>query len=261
MILEPNESRMWETGSYEQRSIRIGSMAFTVESPVIRPCFATELQGSARPTSGKKAYLYEGKVFLRSCDASSLVIDSLCDWTRGRSAAVACFYFDYATQKDQSPAAVLSSLLKQVIAGLEEIPAKIVQAFRDQEKVGGGRKLGLGEIVEMLQDVSASKRTFICIDALDECTVEYRAKLLDSLKQILHKSPSTRIFLAGRWHVRDEVEKHLAGRVVAVSITPTRGDIIRFLRAKLKEDTTPEAMNKSLEEDILKNIPETVSEM
>jgi len=90
---------------------------------------------------------------------------------------------------------------------------------------------------------------------------EYRAKLLESLEQILHKSPSTRIFLAGRLHIQGEVEKHLAGRVAAISITPAQGDIIRFLRAKLKEDTTPEAMDKRLEEDIIKNIPETVSEM
>ena len=90
---------------------------------------------------------------------------------------------------------------------------------------------------------------------------EYRAKLLESLKEILHKSPGTRIFLAGRMHIRDELEKHFAGRVVVVSITPTKADIIRFLMAKLREDPTPDAMDKSLEEDIIRNIPETVSEL
>ena len=174
---------------------------------------------------------------------------------------MACFYFDFAVQKEQSPMSVLGSLLKQVVFGLRETPAKIVQASQDQKKVIGGRKLGLGEIVEMLQDILSSRRAFICIDALDECIVEYRAKLLDSLKQILHRSPNTRIFLTGRWHVRDEVEKHLAGRVVAVSITPTRDDIIRFLRTKLREDIIPDEMDMSLEEDIIKAIPETASEM
>ena len=113
----------------------------------------------------------------------------------------------------------------------------------------------------MLQDILCSRPTFICIDALDECMAEYRAKLLDSLKTILQNSPSTRIFLAGRSHIRDEVEKRLAGRVVAVSITPTKDDIIRFLRVELREDTTPDAMDKNLEEDIIKSIPEIVSEM
>ena len=190
-----------------------------------------------------------------------MVIDALGDWARGQNVVVACFYFDFAAQKEQSPTSIMSSLLKQVVCGLEEIPAKIAQAFRDQKKVIGGRKLGLSEIVEMLQDISSARPTFICIDALDECMAEYREKLLDSLRQILLKSPGTRIFLAGRLHVRDEVERHLVGRVAAVSITPTKNDIVRFLRAKLKEDIIPDAMDKNLEADIIKNIPETVSEM
>ena len=172
-----------------------------------------------------------------------------------------CFYFDFAAQKEQSPTTVLSSLLKQVVGGLENIPAKILKAFRDHKKATGGRRLGPGHVVEMLQDIASSRPIFICIDALDECMPEYRAKLLESLKQILHKSLSTGIFLAGRLHVRDQVEEHLAGKVAAVSVTPTKGDIIRFLRAKLREDTVPDAMDNSLEEDIIKNIPETVSEL
>jgi len=200
-------------------------------------------------------------VLLRSCNASSLVIDTLGDWARGRNAAVACFYFDFAAQKEQASTSVLGSLLKQVVCGLSEIPAKIAQAFREQKNVTGGRKPGLGEIVEMLQDISSSRPTFICIDAMDECMVEYGVELLDSLKQVLRNSPSIRIFLAGRLQIRDEVEKHLSGRVMAVSIIPTKGDIVRFLRAKLKKDSTPDAMDKSLEADIIENIPETVSPM
>jgi len=199
-------------------------------------------------------------VSLRS-GASSLVVDRLCDWARGQNAAVACFYLDFAAQKEQSPTDILSSLLKQVVGRLEKVPEKIVEAFRGEGGVIGGRKLELGEIVEMLQDISSSRRTFICVDALDECVAECRVKLLNSLKRVLHRSPNTRIFLAGRLHIRDEVEKTLDGRVVAVSVAPTKDDIIEFLRAMLGEDTIPDAMNKSLEEDIMKTIPETVSEM
>ena len=86
-------------------------------------------------------------------------------------------------------------------------------------------------------------------------------KLLDSLSQILQKSPGTRIFLTGRPHIRADVEKHLARKAAARSITPTKNDIIIFLRAKLREDTMLDAMDESLEEEIIKSIPETVSEM
>ena len=113
----------------------------------------------------------------------------------------------------------------------------------------------------MLQDILSSRPTFICIDALDECLPEYRAKLLDSLKRILRKSPSTRIFLTGSLHMRGEVEKHLARKVVAVSIAPTKEDIIRFLRARIKDDITPDDMDMSLEEDIVETIIKAVPEM
>jgi len=200
-------------------------------------------------------------VLLRIRDASSLVIDTLGDSAREQNAAVACFYFDFAAQKEQSPTIILGSLLKQLVSGLKKIPAEILKAFRDQEQVIGGRRLELDEILEMLQDFSSSQQTFICIDALDECMAEYRAKVLDSLKLILEKSSTSRVFLTGRFHIQEEVGKHLGGKVVGVSITPTKDDIVRFLQAKLEGDTIPDAMDKSLERDILRTIPETISEM
>ena len=54
MILETTESKMWETGSYKPRNIGIGLglVVFAVEGLIIQPCFATEIRGSVRPTSG-----------------------------------------------------------------------------------------------------------------------------------------------------------------------------------------------------------------
>jgi len=39
--------------------------------------------------------------------------------------------------------------------------------------------------------------------------------------------------------------EHLVGRVATVSITPIKDDIVRFLRVKINEDTTQDAMDKS----------------
>jgi len=115
---------------------------------------------------------------------------------RGENAAVARFDFDFAAQEEQSPATILGSVLKQVVDGLDEIPEKMVKAFRDGEKVIGGQRLALSDIV-VLQNISVSRRTFIYIDALDECQAGYRMNLLDSLDQILRRSPNARIFLTG----------------------------------------------------------------
>ena len=192
---------------------------------------------------------------------SSLVIDTLCKQAVGENATVACFYFDFATQEEQSLATILGAVLRQIVGGLNEIPQPIVKAFRDRGRVIGRQRLALAEIVEFLQDISSSQPTFICIDALDECPARQRVKLLDSLNQILQESPGARIFLTGRQHIQGEVEKHLAGRAATRSITPTKHDTVAFIRAKLKEDTIPDAMDESLEEEIIRIIPETVSEM
>ena len=198
---------------------------------------------------------------LTSRDVSSLVIDELCDRAGGQNATVACFYFDFAAQKEQSPTSMLGALLKQLVCGLEETPEEILQAYQGQKNAIGGRGPKLSDIVEMAQTTSSKKRTFICIDALDECAAGDRVKILDSLNQILEKSPGTRIFVTGRPHIRSEIRRCLAGRVASISISPKRGDIVRYLHNRLREDTTPDAMDSSLEADILKKIPQEISEM
>ena len=198
---------------------------------------------------------------LTSCNISSLVIDRLCDRAKDRGTAVACFYFDFAAQKEQSWAGMLGSLLKQVVSGMGEVPGEIAQAYEDHKKMIDGRGLQLADIVRMLQTTVSEKPTFICIDALDECIARYRIKLLDSLNQILRRSPGTRLFITGRPHIRAEVGNRLSGRVATLSITPPRDDIISYLRSRLDEDTTPDAMDSGLKADILRKIPDDISEM
>jgi len=197
---------------------------------------------------------------LTSCDSSSLVVDSLEDQAREQGAAIAYFYLDFAARTEQSSVSVLSALLKQVVSGLREIPEEIVEAYDDQRPVFGGRGPQLATIVKMLQTASIN-RTLIFIDALDECLARDRIKVLDSLNQIIRGSPGTRVFLTGRPHIGAEVIRRLSGRVTAMRITPRRHDMVSYLRSKLEEDTTPDAMDSSLKADILKKIPKDISEM
>ena len=98
------------------------------------------------------------------------------------------------------------------------MPLANTEAFQEQRRAVGGRGLPLLDIVRMLQVITSSMRTLVCIDALDECEAVHRVKVLDSLKHILEKSQSMRIFIIGRLHIRAEVERHLSGRVMSVSI-------------------------------------------
>jgi len=198
---------------------------------------------------------------LTSHDVSSLVVDRLCDRFTGQNTAVTCFYVDFAARKEQSVANILGSLLRQVVGGMEKVPEGITQAFERQKMAIGGRAPRLPDIVKMLQGITSSLRVFVCIDALDECAAAHRGKLLNSLQQILETSPFTRIFIIGRPHVRAEVERRLTGRVISVSVGPSKDDIMEYLRLRLDEDETPDAMDENLEADILEKIPKIMSEM
>jgi len=156
---------------------------------------------------------------------------------------------------------MLGSLLKQIVSLTERITEDIWRALREQRTAVNGRRPQLGDIVKMLQLTTSSQRTYMVIDALDECTAVQGFRLLDSLKEILGESPGARIFLTGRPHICLEIETRLAGRVVSVSVGPARDDISRFLRFRLSEDETPDAMDSSLEAEILEKIPGNMSEM
>ena len=198
---------------------------------------------------------------LTSCHDSSLVVDKLCDQTREQHTAVTCFYFDFAARKEQTATSMLGSILKQVISGTERVPEDIWRALQEQKRTVSGRKPQLGDIMKILQLITSSERTFMVIDALDESTAIQRFRLFDSLKEILEKSPGARIFVTGRPHICPEIETRLAGRVTSISVGPASEDIVRFLRVRLSEDETPDAMDTSLEAEILEKIPGSISDM
>jgi len=202
----------------------------------------------------------QGILLLTGRRGSSVVVDYLCDQAIAQDMAVACFYFDFASREAQTPTNMLGSLLKQLLSGLGVIPVEIVKKFRGQKRVIGGRRLKLSDIVKMCATVTSFQRTFICVDALDECVPRHRLEVLDAFGQILHKSPSTRMFMTGRSHIRGEVERGLGERAISISMVSRQDDIGTYLRARLRKDTTPDAMDGFLENDIMKNVLEKISE-
>jgi len=199
-----------------------------------------------------------GRLLLTGHNGSSVVVDYLCEQAIEQDMVVACFYYDFASRKEQSPTNMVGSLLKQLLSGLEAIPGEIGRKFRGQKKLLGGRRLQLSDIVKMFATLSPTQRTFICVDALDECIPKDQLEVLGALGQILQRSPNTRTFMTGRPHIMGLVERELGG--ISISIKPRDGDIVTYLRARLRKDTTPEVMDRGLEDDIVRSIPEEISE-
>lgn len=156
---------------------------------------------------------------------------------------------------------MLGALLKQIVSGLGEIPEEIAKVYHHQNDPDGGRGPRLPELVKMLRTISSSQCTFLCVDALDECTERCQLDVLDSLQTVLQGSPNTRLFLTGREHIMDAVRRRFHNKVAVTRISPSGGDITQYLRARLTQDPEPDAMCEDLQEEILKIIPETASEM
>jgi len=196
---------------------------------------------------------------LTSINISSLAIDNLCDRVASgeKDLAVAWLYCDFLVHQEQSATAMLGAILRQLV-GVGEMPENIRQMFR---KRFSDRGLRLPDIVGMLKTtIALLPRVCICIDALDESTPKSRQELLESLRGIVQEAPGARVLFTGRPHVEEEVKKCFT-KVITVPVSPTEGDIRVYLSARLDRDTGPYAMDDDLRKDIMRIIPEMISEV
>ena len=204
--------------------------------------------------------LRKKRIRLTVRNTSSLVIDRLCDQPDDVPVSVACLYYDYLAQNEQSITNMVGAILKQLVGG-GGIPKDIREAYQKAKKELDGRGLLRADLIRMLKIAIASRpRVFICIDALDECLPRNLPGLLESLRDILRESPTTRIFLTGRPHVREAIQRYFTGAVM-IPISPNTDDVRNYLQMKLDWDEEPEAMDDILRADIVKTILDKVSDM
>ena len=185
------------------------------------------------------------------------MIDNLCDQAGEKDLAVGWLYCDFVAHQEQSATAMLGAILRQLVS-IREVPENIRQRFR---KRFSDRGLRLPDMVGMLKTaISLLPRAYICIDALDECTPKSRRELLGSLRDIVRESPSTKVLFTGRSHAAEEVKKYFVESII-VPVSPTKDDIRVYLDARLGGDTEPDAMDDGLRRDMIRIIPETISEV
>ena len=191
---------------------------------------------------------------------SSLVIDWLCDQIRNRDTAVSGLYCDYLAQKEQFTTSILGAVLKRLLER-DGIPESLRLVFHKEKRAFGGRTMQLLDLVGVLKATIASlPEVFICIDGLDECLPNNRREILEALQDIVRASPTARVFLSGRPHIRDEVKKYFP-EAIMVAVIPTIEDIERYLKMRLDRDPTPSALDDNLRAEIMRVIPTKISQM
>jgi len=168
---------------------------------------------------------------------SSLVIDSLCDRAQEDNIAVIGLYCDFPSQQEQTTTNIIGALLKQLV-GRGGIPDHLRAAFEKAKMEFGGRGPRLADLtlVGMLKIVIASlPQVFLCLDALDECLPKRVREVLELLRDILWESLGMRIFLTGRPHVKEDVQRYFP-KAVVIPISPNPNDIQNYVEMRAGGD-------------------------
>ena len=148
----------------------------------------------------------------------------------------------------------------QAVSSQGGIPNYVREAFEEGKTELGGRGLRLADLMAMLRTVIVSlPQVFICVDAVDEFLPKCLPELLESLRDIIHDSPTTRIFLTGRPHIMEDIQRYFT-RVVVIPISPNPDDVRNYVKRRLDRDTEPEAMTSDLRADIVRVILEKISD-
>jgi hypothetical protein len=142
---------------------------------------------------------------------------------------------------------LLNGLLSTIAPAL---PDDVIAVYEDKCKCQR-KSVEISDIMGMMQSVcKLFKRTYICIDALDECsnTVQF-------LKYINELPSSTRVFTTGRKNIMGDVDLYFS-EAPKVTIEASENDIKVFVKSKIDQNQLcePDIMDKSLEEEIISHI-------
>ena len=152
---------------------------------------------------------------------------------------------------------LLGSLLKQLLTAgsVLQVPGRVRNTL--EEIQNKRRNVETADILSMMKfTLPRFRRSFICIDALDELQPGIRKALLKALCEEFTGYKAVQLFLTGRLHIAPEVNESLRISQYSIDIIANGDDIRAYLISQIALDTSPTAMNKSLKEEILQTIVE-----
>jgi Cdc6-like AAA superfamily ATPase len=159
---------------------------------------------------------------------TSIIVDELCTkFQSDASVGIAYIYCNFQRQREQKPADLLASLLKQLVQEQRFVPEN-VKTFYERHKNKRTRP-SFDEILKELHSVVADySRAFIIIDALDECQVSNggRQRLLAEIFNLQTKTRAN--FLATSRFIPETV-KEFEGRSTRLEIRASDNDLQRYL--------------------------------
>jgi len=183
----------------------------------------------------------------------SVVIDDLLQDLE--NAFVVFIYCDYRDQALQTSAHLLGSLLAQVVKRSAKLPDGLKSAYEVNRH--SSSSFDTQQATQFLTAICKQlKRTYCCIDALDELGNDARVQLLQSLQLVCHECPGFRICFTGRPSIEAKVVQFLgqSTSIYQARIKAGDEDVKRFIIDKLDGEPDELLMNDSLKMSIVKTL-------
>lgn len=112
---------------------------------------------------------------------STIIDHMLQQWGTKPNTEVVYFYFDFSDNKKQAVAGLMKSIIYQLISGEEVIPDSAADLYG---KCKGLTEPNLDELFAVIiAEVSRTDRTFVLLDALDECRKDERPFFFETFVQ------------------------------------------------------------------------------
>jgi Cdc6-like AAA superfamily ATPase len=210
-------------------------------------------------TKNKQTLFCPGMPGVGKTIVTSIVVDYLCTRFRNdTSVGIAYLYCNFRREHEQKPADLLASLLKQLVQEQSFIPQSVKSLYkRHKDK---RTRPSFDEISKALHSVVADySRSFIIIDALDECEVSKggRKQLLAEISSLQAKTEAS-FFATSRFI--PEIENEFKGRIL-LEIYASDKDVQRYLDGHMFQLPSFVLSNFDLQEEVKTAIVSAVNGM
>ncbi|TFK60369.1 hypothetical protein BDN72DRAFT_940121, partial [Pluteus cervinus] len=167
----------------------------------------------------------------KTCIAS-LVVSHLKKLPETARARVVYVYLRHQEAESQTPTNILSILLKQLLLTYTSLPDAALGLYNQLKLDQGLPQFHV--LVTALLDICTDPnfRTYIVVDALDECNLSYQEELLSVLDKLLGKQ--VQVFATSRPSFEDAVSLFKELHCSKYPIRATKDDISSFLKQKLE---------------------------
>ena len=161
----------------------------------------------------------------------SVVVDYMFSNYASEDTKVVYIYCDYKDQAAQTASNLIACLARQMIGHPAALPQQLVALHRDL--ISQKKRPSLDELKTLLIGLcNQSARTYIIVDALDECEANHERRLLLRMLEVLPPK-LVRLFVTSRPNSED-ISRHLS-KASQIIITAPESDLREYIIEKMEE--------------------------